>query len=117
MYGRLSRYSFRVENEQRWADAERQPEPPSVVLLAALDGFRGVWYLRSERAAGSADLVEVIFSLWDTREQAEAVRSLLGEKLARLFDEVGVSLAKPPDADVFAVVGGHMWEPGASPIT
>jgi hypothetical protein len=106
MYERLSRYRLRIENEQLWAEALGRPQPEAVELLASLEGFRGAWVARSEAADG---LVEAVFvSLWETHDQAEAVRELLGAKVAELFAREGVSMTEPPSTEILTFMGGRM---------
>ncbi|PRY50505.1 hypothetical protein LY71_10363 [Geodermatophilus tzadiensis] len=135
MYARLSRYRFRVEHQQRWVDnlrhldairrSEVQEEPAGLALVAGLDGCRGAWFMVPEDDPDYEELIraeeqritegvpssyeqrEVVFSLWDTHEQAMSVRERLGEQLAGLFQDVGLTFAGPPETEVFRVDGGR----------
>jgi heme-degrading monooxygenase HmoA len=106
MFERLSRYSLRIEDEQLWETTLGRPEPEAVDLLASLEGFRGAWVARSDVADGSLEAVFV--SLWETRDQAEAVRELLGEQVAELFAREGVGMTGPPSTEILTFMGGRM---------
>ena len=121
MYARLSRFTFRVEDQARWAETltrllslpAQERDADVLAVLAELDGCRGVWYLVEPDDPSDEELLTMseastsFFSLWDTREQAESVRERAGERLAQFFGGRGIIMESPPETQIYRVEGGR----------
>jgi hypothetical protein len=106
VYARLSRYVFQVTDQQRWDSAQkREGDTPVFTLLSGLEGCRGVWAMGAPDATGLTEVETVVFSLWDTREQAESVGERAAAQLGTMLDEMGTRIAVPPQVEVFETEG------------
>ena len=106
MYGRLSRYVFAIHDRAKW-DADFPADESTIELVAGFEGCRGVWMLLDEEASTQREAHYTLFSLWDTKEQAESVSQRAGSSLAAMLDAWGATLARPPESEVLLVDAGR----------
>ena len=96
MYARLATYRA-PEGAPEATDAELQQ---SVRLVTDQEGCRGGWRLVEE---GGDPEEGLFFSLWDTKEQAEAAGDNARQGLLDMFAAHGIPDVAPPKVRIFAV--------------
>ena len=105
MYARFSRYRFRVEDLERYdaaSSALRATDTSETVsMLVGMEGCHGAWELQADTADGPGI---ALFTLWATREQAESVAERAREWIAQHFQDIGINLTAPPEAEVYPVM-------------
>ena len=98
MHARLSTYRYSAPPAAPDADPQRY-----VRLLGDQPGCRGAWELTAPDP-GDGPEESVDFSLWDTREQAEAAGERARAQVLALYEAEHITPAGPPQARVFGVV-------------
>ena len=98
----------RVPDPRPGEVGRRLPDDESTIeLVAGFEGCRGVWMLLDEEASTQREAHYTLFSLWDTKEQAESVSQRAGSSMAAMLDAWGATLARPPESEVLLVDAGR----------
>lgn len=98
MYARLSTYRYRPAAADPAADPQR-----FLRLLAEQTGCCGAYELSEADDSAGGDMASVYFSLWQTREQAEAAGVHARSKMMALYEAEGISPTGPPEVRIFEV--------------
>ena len=105
MYARLSRYPYRIVDQERADASDAVQSNPVVDLIAAVPGCRGAWVMAPEEEQDGQASSVTVFSLWETREQAERLGEVLAPRLAPLYEQVGIAPTAPPEVQVLVAEG------------